>query len=360
MWSSKWVDLDFSGSISPPGGYAGTDFDNRGEKANSDTVSTTNNFLYYNLGAQVQLGAFGVSAMGDFIRYDVSSPASEGGSSLQLTLGRIHLVGAYGLFDNQLVVGGGARIVFVNIDERASSGAVISMVGAAPEAGIVVKPNDVPWRIGATVRSAVEASDLKTGTTVVDPNTGARLAAGFVTPRSITQPWEVEAGVAFQLGPRPLNPPWINPSDDELGVTDPAQKKQLLARRKARYQNWPRERVLLLASAVMTGPSTDAVALEGFLEQKREIVGRHIGVSPRFAAESEPIPNLLRLRTGVYLEPSRFDYGTARQHFTFGGDVRIFAWDLFGLLPMTTLRISGFFDVSARYYNYGGGLGVWH
>src|SRR5690606_967333 len=37
----------------------------------------------------------------------------------------------------------------------------------------------------------------------------------FVLPDRITQPWELEAGVAYQLGPRPLNPKWIDPRKHE-------------------------------------------------------------------------------------------------------------------------------------------------
>jgi hypothetical protein len=76
--------------------------------------------------------------------------------------------------------------------------------------------------------------------------------------------------------------------------------------------------------------------------------------------ESEPIPNLIRGRTGVYFEPSRFDNGKIRQHFTFGGDLRLFSWDLFGIIPDTTWRLSGFFDIAPRYQNFGFAIGPWH
>lgn len=409
-FSLKWFDYDLSFAVSFPGAYGGTDFNNRGAKGDPSSIERTDRFLYYNVGAQLQFGGLGVTVMGDFLSYDVSS-RTEGAASLGLTLGRIHAVAGYGLLGNQVVIGGGARIVYVNIKEQAQEGASLSMVGAAPQVGLIVKPDDVPWRLGATARAPVTASALTEGTTVVDPTTQVRHAGGFITPDRITQPWEVEGGVAYQLGPRPLNPPWINPRDQEraeeeriakqradreavrraqiaslpadLGDEERARRLEAIGReeaaaraaedaelastrarlldeRKARYLNWPRERLLLLASVLLAGPSEQAVALEGFIDQRRELVGRSVSVAPRFAAESEPIPNLLRLRAGVYMEPSRFVDGTARQHFTFGGDLRIFAWDLFGLVPMTTLKLSAFLDVAPRYQNFGFAIGAWH
>lgn len=408
-FSLRWFDYDLSAAISFPGAYRRTDFNNRGERGDPRLIERTDDFRYYNLGGQLQFGELGVTVMGDFLQYDVSSPA--GGSLLTLTLGRIHAVAGYGLFGNQLVVGAGARVAYLTIDQP--EGAVISKAGAAPQAGFVVKPDDVPWRIGATARAAVTAGDLDLLGTRVDPTTSVRSAGGFVTPDRITQPWEAEAGFAYQLGPNPLNPPWLDPKAHEAelreriraarqeraaarqyaleslpagtdeGRAARAAELERLAReeeskrvaedaelatagqrlyleRRARFVNWPRERVLLLASLLVTGPSDQAVALEGFIDQRRDLVGRTLSFSPRFAAESEPVPNLLRIRAGVYLEPSRFKDGTMRQHFTFGGDLRIFSWDLFGLVPYTTLRVSAFLDLAPRYENFGFGLGVWH
>jgi hypothetical protein len=332
---------------------------------------------------------------------------------VKITLARAHAVVGYGLLGNQLVVGAGARIAYLNIAERASGGAAISFAGVGPEVGAVVKPDDVPWRLGATVRSAVTGSDLHIGQSSSDATTHARKAGDLVIPTKITQPWEIEAGVAYQLGPRPLNPRWINPRHQERAVearyaerraereararaelaamphgtpeeqaarnaravelaqesaaaqagdeTELAYAKRLLyEERKARYLNWPRERLLLLASLLIVGLSDEAVALEGFVDQQRELVGRKASFGPRFAVESEPLPNVLRVRAGVYFEPSRFVDGTKREHFTFGGDLRTFTWDLFGLVPDTTIRMSGFVDLSPRYFNFGGGIGVWH
>lgn len=361
-FSTSWFDFDPSFGFSLPGAYGDTDFSNRGEKGNRDLVQRTSNFLSYNAGLQLQFGPLGVTLLGDFLDYTVGSNE---GASVSLTLGRIHAVAAYALLDNQIVIGAGARIVFVNVREQVTNGAVVRMLGASPQVGIIVKPNDVPWRIGATARAPVEAKPFEIGSRRSDPIGGVERAGSYVLPTTITQPWELEFGGAWQLGPRPLNPAWTNPRDEERALPD-EERMQLDAAerlrrvRKARYANWPREHVLLLASVVLTGASDQAVALEGFIDQRRELVGRSISASPRFAVESEPLPNRVRGRAGVYFEPSRFEDSHHRQHFTFGTDIRLFSWDLFGLVDETSWRLSGFFDIAPRYQNFGFAIGPWH
>jgi hypothetical protein len=66
------------------------------------------------------------------------------------------------------------------------------------------------------------------------------------------------------------------------------------------------------------------------------------------------------LRVGTYVEPSRYEAGTPRQHFTFGGDVRLFPIDFWGLLPTANWKIGFVIDLAPRYENYGIAIGNWH
>lgn len=427
-FSLKWFEWEPSVGIALPGAYGGTDFNNRGEKGlernlrlgRKRTVETTDNFLYLQGGLWMQFGDLGFNATADSLRFDVSAPQEET-PSLALSLTRINLVAAYSFLGNQLCVGGGARAVYVNIDEvNADNGSVIAMLGAAPQIGVIVKPDDLPWRIGATARAAVEAGLLDVGRIVEEQRTengrveSIKSVGSFVLPDRITQPWELEAGVAYQLGPRPLNPAWIDPHEHEdrlekniararleraavqraeiasLPANSPGDvaarelriariaaeeedvreeeqanlrdaRVRLAEERRARFLNWPRERILLLASMLLTGPSDQAVALEGFINREREIVGRTVSIAPRFAVEAEPVPNWVKFRAGIYVEPSRFTDGTKRQHFTFGGDVKLFPWDVFGILDKAqTWRLSAFVDIAPRYQNLGLAIGIWH
>ncbi len=411
-FSLKAFDWDLTASFSFPGSYANTDFDNRGPASAGTPTSSFSNFLYLNVGAQLQYDLFGASITGDLQQFNLSTAASQ--SSLTLQIGRFHALSAYGAFNDQLVIGAGVRILALNISGNNNilgntgvfGGSLLTMAGLAPEVGALVKPDGAFWRIGTTVRAPVTAGSVGTATTTTD-SAGVSRTGGFIIPQSIVQPWEVEIGIALQAGPRPLNPTWLNPEQEEaplrlemsraraeragkyaeiLRHTPPlyaeAQKaelmkeeaaiqgienehmrvevKRLLAQRRARYANWPREKLLFVASTLITGPDSNTIAVENFLEQTNEPFGRRVTVTPRFGVESEPIINWVGVRAGTYIEPSRFSSGSARDHFTAGADFKLFPFDVFGLLDETTWRASFMVDAAPRYFNWGVGLGLWH
>ena len=428
VYSLDHFEWEPTAGIAFPGAYGGTDFNNRGEKgieqqiernrqlglARRSTVETTDRFLYLNAGLWGQLGRFGMTVTADMLRYDVAGQ-TETQSSLAVGITRIHAVAAWSFLDNQLCVGAGVRMAYVDLSDNASSG-LISMFGVGPQAGLIVKPQDKPWRVGLTARAPVSASSFNLSNLIREERDGdliRRAGPSFIVPERIVQPWEIEAGIAYQLGPRPLNPAWIDPigqkeerervvrdkraqrlanrraeiaampdasrfdraararrlaemarEEAQARAAEDAELKEaddrLHEERKARYLNWPREHVLLLASVLMTGASSDAVALEGFIDQRRELVGSLVSLAPRFAVESEAVPNLLKTRAGVYIEPSRFRDGSSRQHFTLGFDVRVLKWSVFGLFPDHQWRVSAFLDMAERYQNFGLGLGTWH
>ncbi len=398
------MDVDIDAGISFPGAFAKMDYDNHGQ-GSTDQV---NDFLYANFGARVELGELGLSATGELLRYSVASRGE-----LAVTAGRYHVLAAYGIADNQLVVGAGFRAVTMQLSQGQSLadtfnpvGASLTMSGLGPELGAIVKPDNLPFRIGVTGRFPVTGSNLGSGDTTTDAN-GVVRSGGVIIPDSITMPWELEAGFAVQVGPRPLNPPWINPHDQSeplrrrilaararraaeyaatLAETVPshrpvrqaelaseeaaieaiedqrmaAEDARLREERRARYDNWPREKILVVASVLVTGASTNAIALEDFFDQELERYGDHLTVSPRVGIEAEPVKDYLKGRVGTYLEPSRFDGVSARQHFTTGFDVKLFQWSALGLLPGQVWRVSGAADVAPRYTDWGLSVGAWH
>ena len=407
-FSYDWVDVDVDIDFSLPNAYGGTDFDNRGQKADPKLVDRVNTFFFAHAAAQVQVGEFGTAFTSELLRYNLT-PSASGTPGFNLNYARFHLTAAYALANNQVVVGAGIRAVALQLGQEGGglpSSTVLTMAGIAPQVGFVYKPDNRAWRIGATVRAPVSASALGGDSSARDA-TGTEHAGPFILPSRVVAPWEVEAGIAYQLGARPLNPPWLSPHDqerplrhrtiearkqrardqaDELGRAPGVERAATAARlareeeavravedehleqdsarlkaiRTARELNWPRERILLLASVLITGPSNNAVALEGFLEQKREVVGSSASFSPRVGVESEPLVNWLRVRAGSYLEPSRFADGNIRQHFTFGGDVRLLPFDLFGLTRGQIWRFTVSGDLAPRYSNFGFGVAAWH
>jgi hypothetical protein len=408
-FSTSWFEYDVSAGISFPGAFTTTDFDNHGDDANLPAAhASAGSFTDLTLGGKLQFGGLGVAATGELQQYSLTLPA-QGAPALTLQIGRWKALAAYAMMGGQLAVGGGVRVVTMQVLQN-GKGTLLTMTGASPEAGALLMPTGMPWRIGVSVRAPVSATPgvAFLGETVL-PGSGepALSAGGFLLPSQVVMPWEAEVGVAYQLGPRPLNPGWENPHEQEAPLRDriegnraarrrayeaelaalppgarPARRAELEAEekslraieddhlaedserlnqaRKARYANWPREKILLLASVLFTGPSPNAVSIEGFLDKRVETVGRDLSITPRLGLEGEPLPQRMQLRTGTYVEPSRYPGAAARQHFTFGTDVRLFAFDLWGLLPEADWKLGLFVDLAPRYTNWGFGLGTWH
>ena len=400
-FSFRDFEFDLTGSVYFPGAFAGTDFENR-RAVPAQRTSGVENFFYANVGAMVAIGPVGGAFTLDYQSYTVRPAGGATGEGIDLKTFRANLQVAYGFFHHQLSIGIGLQGVTSYLTEGSRSLAPAS--GVSPTAGVLLRLDEQPWRFGATIRGPVTSGAGSSGT--VDAN-GVRTAAGYVLPESFIVPAQLEAGVAIQLGPRPLNPRWLDPNVQEAPVkeriekdraerkldhdrqvegADPAErealrrrldaedraiakiedqyidseKERLVEERKARYENWPRPHVLLVASAVITAPIRDGVAISSFLEQRRESYGSTFTASPHYGLEGEPVPDWVRARLGGYLEPSLFQDGRPRQHFTFGADFKLFAWDVFGLLPRgTTWQVSFGADLAPRYSNWGVGLGVW-
>ncbi|MBI5533213.1 MAG: hypothetical protein HY898_10880 [Deltaproteobacteria bacterium] len=397
-------DWDLNFSVSFPGAFRNTDFNNDGRVG-----FAYNDYVFYTLGGMIQVGRFAIGVLGDFQRYNLSPNAQPTDPRSTLTLGRIHALAGLSFFNNQLNLGAGARGVWLNIDSTTNSSSqnVLRMLGAAPEAGVLIKPDYLPWRIGATFRFPVNTPYQQGGSTTYDAQ-GVQRAAGLAVPQNVYLPWELQAGFAIQVGPRPLNPKWIDPGEQEdqgaeavrsaraarrivqqaelAVISDPAQRErraaefereeaylqqeedirlrkmadQMAAERRARYWNWPREYILVVAEALVTGATPNAVGLESFLSQTVERSGQNTTVTPRLGLEGEPVVGSIKTRIGTYLEPGRYTGSSSRQHFTFGFDIRVFEFKGYGILAPATYRISGMADLAPRYENFGVSFGAWH
>src|SRR6185312_8314906 len=114
-FSVDWFDYDLSASVSLPGLAAGgADYDNSGG-------SSAGNFVDVNFGATLQFGGLGFAATGDINRYEqVSAASGTDGESLSMSIGRWKALAAYGFFDGQLSIGGGLRVLTMQIDDNTS------------------------------------------------------------------------------------------------------------------------------------------------------------------------------------------------------------------------------------------------
>lgn len=411
-YSTSWFDYDVTASISLRGVFGDTDFDNSGRAGLAGTA------FFYTFGGLVQLGPLGVGVLSDFQQFHLSQDAGSTAPASTVTVGRIHAVAGYTLLGDQLSVGGGVRGLVTSLNtvrpgEGLTLHGALVLSGAAPEVGLLFKPDYQPYRLGITYRGPVETNGGDEGAADAD---GVRRQAGLALPRTLRQPWEVELAVALSAGPRPLNPTWIDPHAEEaearrrvdgerrqrrsaqraeleaIADLDERQARErdfeaqepyvraeeerhydrlvaeLKSQRKARYANWPRDKILVVAELLVTGPSTDAVSLQSFMRQEDVRSGARTTVQPRLGVEGEPIRNRLEVRMGTYLEPTRYDVQNrdasvvagARQHFTFGVECRTVHWDVFGIAAPTDFSINFAGDFAPRYENLGIGISTWH
>ena len=73
------------------------------------------------------------------------------------------------------------------------------------------------------------------------------------------------------------------------------------------------------------------------------------------------VPRWLRLRAGSYLELATTEQGSARLHGTGGVDVKLFEWNVFGLVsPFDYWQLSLAADGAKQYLNTSFSIGFWH
>lgn len=413
-WSNSHIDYDLGLGVTFPSSIKNSDFFNSGRQTDLPK-STSDGFVFLNLAANLQFGKWGIGVNSDLQEYALNRDTSAVGTAAeqleaQITVTHIQLARSFA--DGQLIVGLGDRIATFNVQNQNrfnSQQDLFSSIGNGYEVGFSLRPNDHQFRIGGAFRTGVTARAALDAETVLYKNDDANR---LYLPERVTLPWDLDVGVAIQLGPRPLNPRWIDPSlelqrirrflnwrqrererrrrfelsrvaaihgdvvaaqhalDDEL-ATEATLDEVTLGRAEQdvdteihrRVRELQRFHVLLLSSLVVTGTTQDAVGVESFLERTVQRSGASLSYSPRVAMEMESIPNWLRVRVGSYHEPTRFPSNRqgGRIHGTLGFDVRLFPFDVFGVWPAGSIwRFSGSMDAARNYFGWSVALGVWH
>lgn len=352
-WSRDWFDWELDGSIGTAAALSRTDFDNNGDSSYASDAG-----LLLSLGIGFQFGGFGVGLHTDINRYEARARAEADDSEVNIDVERVHLVGAHAFFDGQLMLGAGLGTYSINLSlpqtagENQATAATVS--GSSIQVGATWSPTDLPVRVGGGLRVGFE-DDAGAVPQGVDADAdGNYVARGYVLPRKVLPPTELHLGVATQLFQR-LNQQWVVPRT-RLG------DRRAAARRKALEDNpEPRGHLLIAAGVKVTLPVDDAVGIDSFLKQEVERSGRYASFSPRLGIEGEPWIDMLKLRAGTYLEPTRFASSSPRLHWTAGTAIHIpVEWNIFGLADDgTTFRIGGAVDRAARYFGWSASVGIW-
>ena len=189
-YSTTWFDHDLAVGISFPGAFTSTDFDDHGDNASLPAHARERRQLHrpHASAARCSSAASACAATGDLEQFSLTTTSGE--PSLTLQVGRCKALASYGLYGGQLALGGGARVVTMQIQQN-GAGPLLTMTGAAPEAGALLMPTGLPWRLGATVRAPVNAG---VGVGFLGQRDRPRLVDGAV--RSVEQPRAALAGRA--------------------------------------------------------------------------------------------------------------------------------------------------------------------
>lgn len=203
---------------------------------------------------------------------------------------------------------------------------LFSISGTGLFAGITYVPRMRNYRIAGGIDSQILGADVVANS--CDPEN----CMGYILPRQVTSPARGVIGFAYRLAPTEWNQLVGGVFRDERALT-------------------------LTTDLVITGNSPDAYGIEAFAVQELQRSGEHVAFSLRGGAEYEWIPGRFRVRAGSYWEPARFAGVDGRLHVTFGLELRVFEFHLWG---RRRGRLSFTADAAERYRNLAASIGFWH
>ena len=423
-WSYTHLDYDLGAGIALPSTFSNSDFFNSGSDRTNLSTSGQNDFVFLDVEGDLQLGPWGLGTAVALQQYGLSrdNRASTGSSNqrirAQFAIGLLHLARSF--VHGQLLFGAGIRYTGLSVlnqnSQTYNSQTLFTTQGVGYEFGWLWRPYNQVFRLGASVRSAVTTKAESGGNITADDNGNRVLfkdtADQMYLPNEVALPWEWSLGFAVQLGSRPFNPRWTDPHDLLADVRETVRsneiererrQKQLLAAipddapdsaeqkarvmaelkteraadaklldqaarhtrdvLKARERALGRWYLLMATSLKVSGPVQNAVGVESFLQRIVDHSGDRVVASPHLGVESEVIPQWLKLRAGLYGEPTRFSNNRAgpRAHSTLGFETKLFSWSVFGIYDTDTQwRVQGATDISQRYFAWSASIGVWH
>lgn len=227
-----------------------------------------------------------------------------------------------------LALGLGFQLAQFDLNQTAdTSHPLFEMNGVNAIAGATWIPAMSSLRVAVSADGPIDGGEPKA------QNCDPANCNGYILPLHVRQPWRAVAGAAYRVAESAWNQQVLGPFRDEHALT-------------------------LALDTVVTGATADGYGIEAFGMQQLQRSGRHTAVSIRGGADYEAIPGRLRVRAGSYWEPARFVDVDGRVHATFGVDLRVLEFHLWGKLRRG--RISALADLASRYRNVGASIGFWH
>ncbi len=423
-WSYTHLDYDLGAGIALPSAFKRTDFFNSGSDRTNFATTNQNSFVFLDVEGDVQLGPWGLGTAIVLQQYGLqrtalpTTDASNQKFRAQFAIGLLHLARSF--LDGQLLFGAGIRYTGMSILNQDTptydNQTLFTTQGVGLQFGWLWRPRDQVFRVGASVRSAVKTK-AETGSNIAKDSSGNPVLflgtpVQMYLPDEVALSWEWSLGMAVQLGTRPFNPRWTDPNEltadirrtvrrnaierqqrqqellaeipnddpnrdqrrarvesamDAERKKDQEQLNQAMRRAyailKARERALNRWYFLMATSMKVSGPIQNAVGVESFLQRVTDHSGDHVVASTHLGLESEVIPNWLKLRTGLYGEPTRFSNNRAapRVHTTAGFESKLFGWSVLGIYDRDTQwRVQASIDTAQRYFAWSASVGVWH
>lgn len=346
-YSWTWWDYGFGVDFSIGAWLPKNDLYNQGTEQGSGKSSA----LFGSLAAVLYAGHFGAGVAAEAQSNAASRPQEQQGvaRNFSANFGMVHSSAAYGFWDNQLLFGVGARFVGMSFDRQ--SGSALSTAGVGYTAGVTVKPAAAPYRLAVAFKSPIRAE--------VPGGAGE-------SPTTVKVPWELALGATYQLGARVLNPRFVSVDEVARGYSGGAKPSKADKERAERelfedYQKRQRRYVLLSGELSVVQGNADHLGVERLWTESGAASAARPLILPRLGLEAEVVPHILRVRAGSYYEPERVNLKPARIHGTGGLDVRLFRWDVFGLVkPFDYWQLSLAADAARAYLNTTFSIGFWH
>ncbi len=329
------VGVTFSLQSLPLGSPRFRDLDNDGERDESQTVSQLQGGLLMQY-KKFGLGAYYRTVSQSFCLNEVCSS----GDFISVQISNTAVAAAYAIGQDDFLFAAGvysAEATFRLRDEQRRYG------NTGLEIALLYRPRRNPYRVGLSVKPQVLGAYRPTGTQVPRIENRQLFSA-------VLAPGVLSVGASFRLGKGAENYNRLSPVAHrevtaELGVE--AAGPQL-------PKDAPRGEWLLTAQLDLIAPVENAVPIRAFTSNSSaEVIGDFTQVAPHFGVEHETVPNIVRSRLGLYLEPTPFHAKKPRPHLTGGIEVFVIHY-------WQDWAISTSFDLARRYLNVGLSVGFWN
>ena len=324
-FADEWFDWDFGvTALSTLGGSI--DLDRSGIP--SHNVSQT----AQQFGVRLSFGAFAISVQArdqTFLRSVVDDQDVQHGYSFQSHYGGIGLGWVFAR--GALVVGTVLGFGVATLTDLESKTAINYGSTFAPRSfGVLWAPRDRKFRAGAALQLPVTSTQER-----AEAYTGNKVTALGELPAAASVQFggSLTLGAAFQLLGHRGN------HDVTFGEVAPARRV------------WAGPPVIVASDVVLYAPVGDGSGVAGYLSGVPERAGARWNLGLRAGVESEVLERRLRVRTGSYWEPSRYER-VGRLHWTGGADVRVSLW--------LDWRVGVVWDLAPQYNNASFSFGLWH